>query len=68
MKISDESLDSFYPRCVLCRKKIEGDGYQIESEYFCEDCISECRIDGTKEAESFRDAAFDNAQESLYAD
>lgn len=68
MKISDESLDSFYPRCVLCGEPIEGEGYQIESEYYCENCIAESRIDGTDVAESLRDAAYDNARESLYAE
>lgn len=66
MRINDESLDGFYPRCAICGEPIEADGYQIESEYFCEDCIAECRIDGTEVAESIRDGAFEEAQEGLY--
>lgn len=67
MRIEDEPLEKFYPRCVLCGEPIEGEGYQIESEYFCENCISECKIDGADVANSLRDAAYENAQESLFS-
>lgn len=67
MKIEDEPLDEFYPRCALCGEQITGDGYQIEQEYYCDSCIEMCRIDGTESAESIRDAAYEDARETMYS-
>lgn len=66
MKIEDEPLDGFYPKCCFCGATLTGKCYRIEEMYYCTDCMAE--VDGTEIAEEKRYAAFEDAQEHLYAD
>lgn len=64
MNINDEPLDDFYPVCTYCGDRIDGAGYKVGDDYYCENCVSE--INGQDIAEENRDAAFEGAKERLY--
>lgn len=73
MRIDDEPLEAFYPRCCICGEAITEKGYLFDGyEFYCEDCITdEIKdgaevIDGQNEAEENRYAAYENAQERFY--
>lgn len=61
MRLDDESLEGYYPKCSRCGEDITGDGYKIDDEYYCEDCVKS--IDGTDVAEENRYAAYERANE-----
>lgn len=70
MRMSDESIDSFYPTCCMCGEAITGKGYLYDGyDFYCEDCIGDDikvgaeLIDGQEEAEERRYSAYEDAQE-----
>lgn len=64
MRVTDEPIEKFYPRCILCGEVITEKGYLYDGDnFYCTDCLKE--IDGTEVAEERRYASFENAQETF---
>lgn len=66
MRKESLSIEEFLPVCSGCGEKISGIGYEIDGEFYCEDCMNEYRIDGFKVGDENRDTAWEEANRGDY--
>lgn len=66
MSIEDEPIEGFFPHCAACGEAIDGDGYKIGDDYYCENCVE--HINGYEVAEDNRESAYEDACSRFYGE